>query len=134
MATLEKYNSGEDMMTEPNQAMIDRMQEVMAQKAEELFRLCDIEEKGFITKRDMQRLKAELPVSPDQLEVVFDSLDGDGNGSLTLEEFTEGFGSFLGLRSQNNSRDDIEERAVEGEDDSSVYGFHDSALEEKMFS
>ena len=34
MATLEKYNSGEDMMTEPNQAMIDRMQEVMAQKAE----------------------------------------------------------------------------------------------------
>ncbi|GFR95284.1 EF-hand calcium-binding domain-containing protein 4A [Elysia marginata] len=143
MATLEKYSSGEDMMTEPNQAMIDRMQEVMAQKAEELFRLCDLEEKGFITKRDMQRLKAELPVSPDQLEVVFDSLDGDGNGSLTLEEFTEGFvrlpallssGSFLGLRSQSTSRDDMDERAVEGEDDSSVYGYHDSAMEDKMFS
>lgn len=121
-------------MTEPNQAMIDRMQEVMAQKAEELFRLCDLEEKGFITKRDMQRLKAELPVSPDQLEVVFDSLDGDGNGSLTLEEFTEGFGSFLGLRSQNASRDDMDERAVEGEDDSSVYGYHDSVMEDKMFA
>ncbi|GFN86773.1 ras and EF-hand domain-containing protein-like [Plakobranchus ocellatus] len=134
MATLEKGSSGEDMMTEPNQAMIDRMQEVMAQKAEELFRLCDREEKGFITKRDMQRLKSELPVSPDQLEVVFDSLDGDGNGSLTLEEFTEGFGSFLGLRSQNTSRDDIDERSVEGEDDSSFYGINDHVMEDKMFS
>ncbi|KAH9504970.1 EF-hand calcium-binding domain-containing protein 4A [Bulinus truncatus] len=61
----------------------------------ELFRLCDKEEKGFITKTDMQRLRSELPVSPDQLEVVFDSLDNDGNGYLTLEEFTDGFSQLL---------------------------------------
>ncbi|XP_070206941.1 EF-hand calcium-binding domain-containing protein 4B-like isoform X2 [Littorina saxatilis] len=74
------------------------MEEMMLTKATELFRLCDTEEKGFITKRDMQRLRSELPISPDQLEIVFDSLDHDRNGFLTLDEFTEGFGSFLGMK------------------------------------
>uniref|UniRef100_A0A0B7BKP7 EF-hand domain-containing protein n=1 Tax=Arion vulgaris TaxID=1028688 RepID=A0A0B7BKP7_9EUPU len=133
MAYMQRSISSEDMMTEPNQAMIDQMQEVMSQKAVELFRLCDKEEKGFITKSDMQRLRAELPVSPDQLEVVFDSLDDDGNGFLSLQEFTDGFGSFLGLKSPNSSRDDnvdeMEPTMYEGE-----YGTTDPAMEEKMFT
>ncbi|CAG5132489.1 unnamed protein product, partial [Candidula unifasciata] len=99
----------------------------------ELFQLCDKEEKGYITKSDMQRLRAELPISPDQLEVVFDSLDNDGNGSLTLQEFTEGFGSFLGLRSPNCSREILEE-----DEENTLYegqaGVTDPAMEEKMFS
>ncbi|XP_074658091.1 EF-hand calcium-binding domain-containing protein 4B-like isoform X2 [Tubulanus polymorphus] len=70
---------------------------MMVQKAHELFAICDAENKGFITKRDMQRLQNELPLNPDQLESVFDSLDDDGNGYLTLEEFTDGFGVFLGM-------------------------------------
>lgn len=41
----------------------------------------------------MQRLSAELPgLTPDQLEEVFDSLDEDKNGFLTMDEFTRGFG------------------------------------------
>ena len=71
------------------------IQDMMVQKAHELFIVCDKESKGFITKRDMQRLQTELPLSPDQLEAVFDSLDDDGNGFLTLEEFTGGFGKWL---------------------------------------
>ncbi|XP_076058864.1 EF-hand calcium-binding domain-containing protein 4B-like isoform X2 [Oratosquilla oratoria] len=43
------------------------------------------------------RLWGELPLSPDELEKVFDSLDQDHNGYLTLDEFTDGFGSHLGL-------------------------------------
>ena len=61
--------------------------------------MCDREGKGYITKNDICRLEQELPeVSKDQLEVVFDSLDSDGNGSLTLDEFTEGFGEYSSAR------------------------------------
>ncbi|KAM4748464.1 EF-hand calcium-binding domain-containing protein 4B [Rhinophrynus dorsalis] len=75
----------------------------MLGKAYEFFQICDIEDKGFITRRDMQRLHGELPLSAEELENVFDTLDADGNGFLTLEEFTSGFSQFLfGEKSQTN--------------------------------
>lgn len=70
---------------------------LLEQKAADLFAICDQEDKGFVTKRDMQRLRDELPLDPDQLENVFDALDQDQNGFLTLEEFAKGFESYLGL-------------------------------------
>ncbi|CAN2387369.1 Calcium release activated channel regulator [Pristimantis euphronides] len=69
--------------------------QIMLGKAQEFFQICDIEDKGFITRRDMQRLHGELPLSLDELENVFGTLDSDGNGYLTLEEFTTGFSHFL---------------------------------------
>ncbi len=42
-------------------------------------------------------MRSEIPLDPDQLEAVFDRLDTDGNGYLTLEEFADGFGEYLGL-------------------------------------
>ncbi|KAL2093738.1 hypothetical protein ACEWY4_011050 [Coilia grayii] len=65
------------------------------EKTQEFFQICDIEQKGFITRRDMQRLNGELPLSEEDLENVFDSLDADGNGFLTLEEFSSGFSEFM---------------------------------------
>lgn len=73
---------------EENEELQGNMQQMIAAKAEELFNLCDTEQKGFIIKKDMQRLRDELGVEPEQLEDVFDSLDVDHNGYLTLEEFT----------------------------------------------
>ncbi|XP_053107536.1 EF-hand calcium-binding domain-containing protein 4B isoform X2 [Hemicordylus capensis] len=64
-------------------------------KAHEFFQICDVEGKGYIARHDMQRLHGELPLSPEELEKVFDTLDADGNGSLTPEEFTTGFSQFL---------------------------------------
>jgi len=63
----------------------------LSNHAADLFKVCDYEEKGFVTKRDMQRMRKEFPLEPDQLEVVFDTLDIDANGYLTLEEFTAGW-------------------------------------------
>lgn len=70
-------------------------QNTILEKTHEFFLMCDIENKGFITRRDMQRLNGELPLSAEELENVFDSLDSDGNGFLTLDEFSSGFSAFL---------------------------------------
>ncbi|XP_012688537.2 EF-hand calcium-binding domain-containing protein 4B [Clupea harengus] len=67
----------------------------LMEKTQEFFQLCDIQQKGFITRRDMQRLHGELPLSADELENVFDTLDADGNGYLTLDEFSSGFSEFM---------------------------------------
>ncbi|KAM9293537.1 EF-hand calcium-binding domain-containing protein 4B isoform 3-T3 [Morus bassanus] len=64
-------------------------------KAHEFFQICDPEGKGFITHQDMQRLHPELPLSLEELQKVFVTLDADGNGSLTPKEFTTGFSQFL---------------------------------------
>ncbi|XP_054261680.1 EF-hand calcium-binding domain-containing protein 4A-like isoform X3 [Macrosteles quadrilineatus] len=58
--------------------------------AMQLFKLGDQEHKGFIVKRDMQRLRAEVELPPDQLEAVFESLDSSHNGYLTLDQFLAG--------------------------------------------
>ncbi len=40
-------------------------------------------------------MHGEMPLEPEQLEVVFDSLDADGNGYLTFDEFIQGFGKYM---------------------------------------
>uniref|UniRef100_A0A674BJE1 Calcium release activated channel regulator 2A n=1 Tax=Salmo trutta TaxID=8032 RepID=A0A674BJE1_SALTR len=63
----------------------------MLDKTKEFFQTCDVEGKGFITRTDMRRLHRELPLTAEELENVFDSLDTDQNGYLTLEVFSSGF-------------------------------------------
>ncbi|KAL3048149.1 hypothetical protein OYC64_006845 [Pagothenia borchgrevinki] len=64
-------------------------------KTKEFFQTCDVEGKGFISRTDMRRLHRQLPLSAQELEDVFDSLDTDHTGYLTLEAFSSGFSQFL---------------------------------------
>uniref|UniRef100_A0A8C2Z661 Calcium release activated channel regulator 2A n=1 Tax=Cyclopterus lumpus TaxID=8103 RepID=A0A8C2Z661_CYCLU len=57
----------------------------------EFFQTCDVEGKGSISRTDMRRLHRQLPLSAEELEDVFDSLDTERTGYLTLEAFSSGF-------------------------------------------
>ncbi|XP_063052969.1 EF-hand calcium-binding domain-containing protein 4B isoform X2 [Engraulis encrasicolus] len=87
MGKTEMEADGEEEVGSQGSALMERTQE--------FFQICDIEQKGFITRRDMQRLHGELPLSEEDLENVFDTLDADANGFLTLEEFSSGFSEFM---------------------------------------
>ncbi|XP_025061794.1 EF-hand calcium-binding domain-containing protein 4B [Alligator sinensis] len=66
------------------------------EKVQDFFRECDKDQKGFLTRANMQNLKMrDLPCSAEELEFIFDTLDTDKNGSLTTEEFTTGLRQFL---------------------------------------
>ncbi|OCT83963.1 EF-hand calcium-binding domain-containing protein 4A [Xenopus laevis] len=108
----------------PPSTLIAEPDEMMG-KAHELFQLCDKEDKGLITKRDLQRLQNELPLSPEQLEAVFDSLDQSNNGFLTPVEFNMGLGKLLGV---NISHEEEKENSMMEETFES--GWSDGADEE----
>ncbi|NXE50304.1 RAB44 protein, partial [Casuarius casuarius] len=75
-----------------------------AQKVQDFFQACDREQKGFITRADVQKLRAEdFPCSAEELELIFDGLDADGTGRLTGEELAAGLGQLVS--SQRATRD-----------------------------
>uniref|UniRef100_A0A1I8F2S7 EF-hand domain-containing protein n=1 Tax=Macrostomum lignano TaxID=282301 RepID=A0A1I8F2S7_9PLAT len=75
------------------------LQAMLAEKAKELFDVCDIEQKASSPRETCSDSAESCHWTPTRLRTCSTGLDDDGNGYLTLEEFTGGFGSFMGLAS-----------------------------------
>lgn len=95
--TLDEFTSGFGLFlgVEADVNANESLQELDTDPGEELFYLCDPEGKGYIIKADLERVANDLNLNFEQLDIIFDSLDADGNGRLTLDEFSKGFGKFL---------------------------------------
>ena len=89
----------------------DQLKNVLKERAVELYNLCDQDGKGYITEIELQGVIAELglPLDANQVKLTFNELDDDENGYLTLEEFTAGFGLFLGIHSDDEGNSELEE-------------------------
>ena len=68
--------------------------------------------KTLLANRKSTLSVPQLPLNPEQLENVFDQLDQDQNGYLTLEEFTKGFESFLGIENHSTIKVSYVDRSV----------------------
>ena len=93
--TLDEFVDGFGLFLDIETEEIDAKTEEEHAKAQELFALCDSENKGYVTKHDLSRLTTDLGLSDDQVVEIFDRLDEDQNGFITAYEFTKGFSCFM---------------------------------------
>ena len=86
------------------------MENAELEKAIELFNACDINNHGYVSLYDLNRLTSVLELSENQLSDIFQQLDEDGNGFITLNEFVNGFSHFvvnLTSSGENNNDTDL---------------------------
>ncbi|KAM9002249.1 ras-related protein Rab-44 isoform 5-T6 [Sarcophilus harrisii] len=60
------------------------------EELQDFFRECGAEQKGFITREDLRKAKFSFLGNPEELELIFEWLDPERKGSLTIKEFTSG--------------------------------------------
>ncbi|KAB0359638.1 hypothetical protein FD754_003794 [Muntiacus muntjak] len=76
-----------------------------SQSAEELqsfFQDCGAKERGFVTREDLAVAKFSFLSSEDELEMIFDWVDVERKGHLSLEEFSSGLKNIFGSSSSSH--------------------------------
>ncbi|XP_066922088.1 EF-hand calcium-binding domain-containing protein 4B-like isoform X2 [Clytia hemisphaerica] len=92
----------------------DDVERLLHEQATILFKRCDYGNKNYVTREDLLTLASELDLSTDQVTEAFDKLNINNRDYLTLREFINGFGVFLGLE---NEQMDLRNGGVDGVDE-----------------
>jgi len=75
----------------------EETKDALTEKIIEMFHICDAENKGHVIKEDLYRLKDELGLDDADIDNAFEQLDTNRDTFLSMEEFTAGFGLFIGV-------------------------------------
>ncbi|XP_022190679.2 ras and EF-hand domain-containing protein homolog [Nilaparvata lugens] len=70
-------------------------------RLEDLFRSCDKKGTGLIGPDEFRELCAGFDIGPADSDAIFEDLDHDGDGKISLNDFAWGFRNFLSLDSEN---------------------------------
>uniref|UniRef100_A0A8C6FIN9 RAB44, member RAS onco family n=1 Tax=Moschus moschiferus TaxID=68415 RepID=A0A8C6FIN9_MOSMO len=73
-----------------------------AAELESFFQDCGAEERGFVTREDLAAAKFSFLSSEDELEMIFDWVDVERKGRLSLEEFSSGLKNIFGSSSSTH--------------------------------
>ncbi|XP_006882231.1 PREDICTED: ras-related protein Rab-44-like [Elephantulus edwardii] len=68
----------------------------VAAELQDFFRDCGAKERGFVTREDVAVAKLSFLSSEEEPEMIFDWVDVERKGSLSLEEFSSGLKSIFG--------------------------------------
>ena len=82
------------------------IEKLLHEQATILFKRCDYGNKNYVTRDDLLTLASELDLSTEQVTEAFDKLNVNNRDFLTLREFINGFGVFLGVEHDSNTNDD----------------------------
>lgn len=89
------------------------MDEDEERRLSSLFHAYDVDSSGRIEKNEFFTICQELRVSPREADGIFDRLDVDGDGTVTLEEFIGGFREWP-LGSKDGTEMDDDDAGSEG--------------------
>ncbi|XP_056889674.1 ras and EF-hand domain-containing protein homolog [Takifugu flavidus] len=89
------------------------MGEDQERRLRSLFHAYDVDNSGCIEKNEFFTICQELQVSPQEVDGIFDRLDVDRDGTVTLEEFIGGFQE-RGLGSKDGMEMDDDDAGSEG--------------------
>lgn len=70
------------------------------QKLQQLFWACDLDGSGYIDQSELATVCTDL--STDELNNVFEELDTDGDGRISVDEFAHGFKEISGTLLQKS--------------------------------